>query len=161
MANRRYSNEDNDNNNKNNETEDKSLEEVYQKRRDDRRKSEDRVIIAKQQLNNLIDNLKTTSVFGESDPKLKELLAKPKSFIRRSARKEEQFWSKGRRHKRVIILIKFWISFNLIYLFRISDQIDQKLVLAAKGIASTLSGEESKKTESDLLKITQIASTGD
>ena len=39
---------------------------------------------------------------------------------------------------------------------RISSEIDKRLVLAAKGIASTLSGEESKRTESDLLKLLKL-----
>lgn len=49
------------------------------------------VIKAKHNLNQLIENLKSKNVFGESDPRLKELLAKPKVHIRRSARKEVEF----------------------------------------------------------------------
>jgi hypothetical protein len=41
-------------------------------------------------------------------------------------------------------------------LCRISGQIDKRLVMAAKGIARTLSGEEAKKTENDLLKLLKL-----
>ncbi|CAG2183490.1 unnamed protein product, partial [Oppiella nova] len=38
----------------------------------------------------------------------------------------------------------------------ISGQIDKRLVMAAKGIARSLSGEEAKKTENDLLKLLKL-----
>jgi len=48
----------------------------------------DRVLVAKHNLNQLIDTLKSKEIFGKSDDKLTEVLAKPVFHIKQSRRKE-------------------------------------------------------------------------
>ncbi|CAG2121257.1 unnamed protein product, partial [Medioppia subpectinata] len=78
-------------------------------------------------------------IFGKPDDKLREVLAKPVFHIKKSARKE--------------VPIEDTIKEDI---NEISSDIDERLVLAAKGIARTLKGEESKKTERDLLKLLKL-----
>ena len=86
MANRRYLSRDSDGSdddiNKSVEKSDKTSEPK------DSITSEDKVLNAKVNLNQLIDNLKSKTIFGESDPRLRDILAKPQRHIRRSARTE-------------------------------------------------------------------------
>ncbi|CAG2174851.1 unnamed protein product [Oppiella nova] len=99
----------------------------------------DRVLVAKHNLNQLIDTLKSKEMFGKSDDKLTEVLAKPVFHIKQSRRKE--------------VPIDDNMNENI---NEISGQIDKRLVMAAKGIARSLSGEEAKKTENDLLKLLKL-----
>ncbi|XP_054163606.1 uncharacterized protein LOC128961396 [Oppia nitens] len=99
---------------------------------------EDRSVRAEQCLNQLIDSLKSKQTLGPSDERLKKILAKPKTHIRQSAREEIKVDDK------IEDIRKF------------AGNIDERLVLAAKGIARTLRGEQSKRTEEDLMKLLKL-----
>ncbi|CAG2114241.1 unnamed protein product [Medioppia subpectinata] len=94
VANRRHFTDDSDKDNDKSVTikEDSVVDNASHKRDstedDGRRKSDDKVVVAKHNLNELIQTLKSKDIFGKPDDKLREVLAKPVFHIKKSARKE-------------------------------------------------------------------------